>query len=782
MLLAGCNILNQASNVPQTTTDGQANLLFLQNANSGSFIPVKDKEDTYTLTLNNISPLTVYFSDRPYKIAGEEATEVFVHLWESDDINGFGKNPPNAAIDITNGDNDGDVIIVTLKDPVYDKSLNILKYTVTIVNNSNDINKMQLFTLRNDKSSNIPANFGAVSLFIDSLLSKISDLKDEINNLKNKITDYENIISNLKSDTEKVTKLKDKAQDALNTAINKAKEAEETIKELKEKVEYSIEEVIKDPIGTPLEFFHKTLNIVLPQQYTNCAKFEFGISSDVIYEIKSPKNASWMSDLASYIENLTIREISMPGTHDTGTYAISEKSEITPEIASNIPVKWDDNGMFVTEKVNSIKAELEKYLPADRVTEILAIWAKAQRHSIYAQLQGGVRYFDLRVIVKNNEFYIEHSLYSAKLDTILNDINLFIAKYPKEILILDFQSLKGENSQNMSPGDVQKFAKLITQTFSSKLVKNVPSPCIEKAKTCGLQKSKYEYACNCDSSLSSLKIKDIWDKNAQIIALIDNYDSSFIPYLDDTSAYSLWPRDEHIYSYWTETSNPADLIDSLNKNVLPNINTGCFNITDKSVDSITSLLNDLNSSGYLLQSDIDKTLKVLNDNKTTSFGTYSDFEIKILNNLSISGLPQFLQDLVQQEILRDCSDSQNQGNSSKLFVIQGQNTPVTWQVIKGGFLWFTSGRNASVLACLINNYPEAKDLIADFTKNDKTFQSLSKEVLPLSLKDMAFISNPKFIDWLKTLSPEIPNIVIADFMVDHSDLVDYIIELNKRKK
>lgn len=56
---------------------GTADFLFVQTAKSMSFDSATKK-----LTLNDVSPVTLFFSDRPERIAGNMNTEAFVPFTE----------------------------------------------------------------------------------------------------------------------------------------------------------------------------------------------------------------------------------------------------------------------------------------------------------------------------------------------------------------------------------------------------------------------------------------------------------------------------------------------------------------------------------------------------------------------------------------------------------------------------------------------------------------------------------------------------------------------------
>ena len=53
--------------------------------------------DGTTLTLKDVTPSTLYFSDRPQRVVGHMTTADFVDLWAEGD-NNFEEDPPNAVL------------------------------------------------------------------------------------------------------------------------------------------------------------------------------------------------------------------------------------------------------------------------------------------------------------------------------------------------------------------------------------------------------------------------------------------------------------------------------------------------------------------------------------------------------------------------------------------------------------------------------------------------------------------------------------------------------------
>ncbi|MDK3072150.1 hypothetical protein QO034_03425 [Sedimentitalea sp. JM2-8] len=91
--------------------EGQkADFLFVQTADGMAYAA-----DDNRLTLRDVSPTTLFFSDRPERIAGNMSTESFVPFW-SEGSDSFLSDPPNADLSImVNGELRQ--VVVELRDP-----------------------------------------------------------------------------------------------------------------------------------------------------------------------------------------------------------------------------------------------------------------------------------------------------------------------------------------------------------------------------------------------------------------------------------------------------------------------------------------------------------------------------------------------------------------------------------------------------------------------------------------------------------------------------------------
>jgi hypothetical protein len=86
-------------------------------------------ESTGTLSLVGVSPVTLFFADRPERVAGNMKTTAFIPFW-SLGKDSFAKVPPNADVSIIEGDAMRQVV-VELQDPVLEND--ILRYKVKIL-------------------------------------------------------------------------------------------------------------------------------------------------------------------------------------------------------------------------------------------------------------------------------------------------------------------------------------------------------------------------------------------------------------------------------------------------------------------------------------------------------------------------------------------------------------------------------------------------------------------------------------------------------------------------
>jgi hypothetical protein len=136
-----------------------------------------------------------------------------------------------------------------------------------------------------------------------------------------------------------------------------------------------------------------------------------------------------------------LRDVVIPGAHDAGTWGIAASSAIAP-------------------------GEPEAYNLAKGV---VARWSRTQTRDAYTQLKDGIRCLDLRVAHAGNDLVIVHGMVSVTLESVLQQVARFCAEQPREIVLLDFQSLPDAAHH-------AAFDALVTSALGPRLAPNTFTP------------------------------------------------------------------------------------------------------------------------------------------------------------------------------------------------------------------------------------------------------------------------------------------------------------------
>ena len=105
--------------------------------------------DGSRLTLEGLTPATLFFSDRPQRVVGHLGTADFVGLWGEGE-NSFAQDPPNAVLAYLEPEDDApEDAVVVLRDPATGDGS--VSYAIEVLEGS------------------VPPATGPVSLFIDPL-------------------------------------------------------------------------------------------------------------------------------------------------------------------------------------------------------------------------------------------------------------------------------------------------------------------------------------------------------------------------------------------------------------------------------------------------------------------------------------------------------------------------------------------------------------------------------------------------------------------------------------
>jgi hypothetical protein len=136
----------------------------------------------------------------------------------------------------------------------------------------------------------------------------------------------------------------------------------------------------------------------------------------------------WMQH-ARFAPGTTLQNVTLPGTHDSGAYNLS--SEIAPGTMS--------------PQLQALY-ELAEKLGVPIGKDVIQPWAKAQQRSLYEQMRGGIRYFDIRCCwdYKSATWRTFHyAMGHAVLSVLLRDVHRFMQEHTGEIVVLEISHMQG---------------------------------------------------------------------------------------------------------------------------------------------------------------------------------------------------------------------------------------------------------------------------------------------------------------------------------------------------
>ncbi|XP_029053702.1 PI-PLC X domain-containing protein 2 [Osmia bicornis bicornis] len=155
---------------------------------------------------------------------------------------------------------------------------------------------------------------------------------------------------------------------------------------------------------------------------------------------------NWMTRLPTALRNVPIIHLAIPGSHNTMTYTIMKDNDIGPD---------EPRYIRALGRYCSIVSK-----------PIIFNWSITQHDNVKEQLNGGIRYLDLRVATKpmNGDIYFVHGLYGSKIYQPLQQVAEWLSSHPNETVILDFQHF-----YSFSEMDHRHLVDTILQIFHSKL-------------------------------------------------------------------------------------------------------------------------------------------------------------------------------------------------------------------------------------------------------------------------------------------------------------------------
>lgn len=170
---------------------------------------------------------------------------------------------------------------------------------------------------------------------------------------------------------------------------------------------------------------------------------------------------SWMTN--EVIQAKTLSQIVFPGTHDSGTYGLT--NSLSTIKYSNIAFLWQlnegaapQNGQWPWKNKDQ-NGDAVYYVGQQMYNYIFSIIQQQSQSqdstdTILNQLNNGIRFFDLRVYFDTtttpNDYFIQHGLRGPSLENILADVNTFItngkSSSSKELIFLQISHTNFDSS------------------------------------------------------------------------------------------------------------------------------------------------------------------------------------------------------------------------------------------------------------------------------------------------------------------------------------------------
>lgn len=176
----------------------------------------------------------------------------------------------------------------------------------------------------------------------------------------------------------------------------------------------------------------------------------------------------WMGTLAPALGNLTLLDMSLPGTHDSMTWDLSDTIS---DHASNMP-----------EEVANILHDLHQFINDTHVGPFIHTEAQSQRLNVTEQLDAGIRFFDFRtaytappnetITNSNEDWYGMHMVQTVHTSfSFLQSMRRWIDEHPTEFIVvwMTRQGGTGKNSFDVNHTVLIDFWRRVETLFDGVL-------------------------------------------------------------------------------------------------------------------------------------------------------------------------------------------------------------------------------------------------------------------------------------------------------------------------
>jgi hypothetical protein len=241
----------------------------------------------------------------------------------------------------------------------------------------------------------------------------------------------------------------------------------------------------------------------------------------------------WMEKLGSVIAGFSLRELVIPGSHDSGTWGLDDRfwaddqnvSETIFDIDGYVPWHVEAHGQWV-EHHTTWWPHIPYWTYDVTLTphaQYMYSFARTQPYDFNAQLNNGIRYFDMRVLNDGDGLYLIHTLRGPSVFDEIDEINDYLRANPYEIVILDFQHFYTQGGDGSTIPDYwnRQLIEYIQHKFGDLLV---PPP----------------------ADVNQLTVGNVWASGKQVIVFYAQNPPSGV----DTSLF--WSRDNLLRSEWLD--------------------------------------------------------------------------------------------------------------------------------------------------------------------------------------------------------------------------------------
>ncbi|MEZ5118416.1 MAG: hypothetical protein R2686_00755 [Candidatus Nanopelagicales bacterium] len=245
-----------------------------------------------------------------------------------------------------------------------------------------------------------------------------------------------------------------------------------------------------------------------------------------------PPTPDWMGELYAQRPDTKLTQIVIPGTHDSGAFKIDTEGKCK---------------LTAIAGANEAEAGTAKRNPCGA-----GKLAKAQSKNFTGQLNGGIRYLDMRLGVPENKvvkakkagkkltkkaaakvpIHLQHTFISVRLTTGLKQIVRFAKAHPREQVIIDFQHIDLTGK------------KKIDRYYRSAIDK-----VLRTYKVAGSTVCSRAWSSNKVPDVAQATLGQVWAIDRNLVVL---YAKGELP---KKSCYR--PREKVLYSPWPNTDDPA---------------------------------------------------------------------------------------------------------------------------------------------------------------------------------------------------------------------------------